>query len=56
MKFRTYDASVKCTEPIIEGRVPSKWLEENMHKISKEDFYNQELTEDDLKMLLLVKE
>lgn len=36
-------------EPLLKGRVPSAWLVHNGNKISKEDFYNETLTEEDLK-------
>lgn len=39
------------TEPAIKGRVPTPWMFENMHRISREDFYNENLTEEDLKKL-----
>jgi hypothetical protein len=39
------------TEPAIIGRVPTPWILENMHRISREDFYNESLSEDDLKKL-----
>lgn len=47
---KTSDNSFPPTATLaIEGRVPTAWLLENMHKVSREDFYNQELTEENLK-------
>lgn len=39
------------TEPLIIGRVPSRWLLDNGHLIKKDDFYNESLSEDDLKRM-----
>ncbi len=36
-------------EPLIRGRVPSRWLLDNIHVISHEDFYDETLTEDELR-------
>ncbi len=36
-------------EPILRGRVASKWLVDNGNLISQDDFYNKTLTEEDLK-------
>lgn len=49
MKFRKYPELSLGTEPLLEGRACSKWLVDNMWDISKEDFYNFDLTEEDLK-------
>ncbi len=40
------------TEPAIVGRVPSAWLLENMHSFNRAEFYDQSLSEDDLRALL----
>lgn len=49
IRFRRYAAFPPSLEPIIKGRVPTPWLVRNMSSISKEDFYNEALTEEDLK-------
>lgn len=49
VQFRKYTNLPISTQPLIEGRTGSKWLLDNMYRISEEDFYNQSLTEDDLK-------
>lgn len=49
VKFRKFKTDIEITEPIITGRVPSGWLYWNTHRISEEDFYNENLTEQDLK-------
>ena len=49
LKWHRYDALPETTEPLMEGRVPSKWLLDHMWDISREDFYNFDLTEEDLK-------
>ena len=49
IKFRRYPSVGSKREPVIEGRIPSNWLLDNHHRISEEDFYNAELTEEDLK-------
>ena len=36
-------------EPLLVGRVPSLWLARNGREIPQDDFYNFNLTEDDLK-------
>lgn len=51
IKFREYDGSTPVSEHLIEGRTPSGWLYKNWHRISQEDFYNKDLTEDDLKRM-----
>jgi len=38
-------------KPLIEGRIPSKWLFDNGWRISQKDFYNFDLSEKDLKSL-----
>lgn len=38
--------------PAIEGRVPTAWLLEHGHQLTREEFYDQSLTEDDLKKRL----
>jgi hypothetical protein len=37
------------TQPAFKGRVASKWLIDNMHRMSHEDFYDERLLEEDLK-------
>lgn len=49
IRFRRYAAFPPSPEPLIKGRVPTPWILRNMYSISKEDFYNEELTEEDLK-------
>jgi len=36
-------------EPLIQGRTPSPWLMKVVNQISSADFYNEHLSEDDLK-------
>jgi hypothetical protein len=36
-------------EPAIVGRIPAPWMVANMHRISRDDFYDQTMTEGDLK-------
>jgi hypothetical protein len=40
------------TEPAIVGRVPTPWLMDHMHELSKDEFYNDQLSEDDLRTIL----
>lgn len=46
----------KKLPPVVEsaiiGRVPTPWLVEHMHEFTKAEFYDQSLTEDDLKQIL----
>jgi hypothetical protein len=37
------------TKPLIEGRVPTPCLLDIMHQVKRKDFYNQRLTETELK-------
>ncbi len=41
---------IKPEESKVRGSVPSRWLMDNDHRISEEDFYNENLSEDDLKI------
>jgi hypothetical protein len=49
--FRVFaeDIPVEALRPLIEGRVPTGWIMRNGNDIALDDFYNQDLTEDDLK-------
>lgn len=50
IKFRKYQKNQPyIPKLLITGRVPSGWLMDNAHKISRNDFYNPLLSEDDLK-------
>ena len=49
--FREYTIVPIVPKPVIEGRVPTQWMLDNMHRISREDFYDQSLTEEDLKRI-----
>jgi hypothetical protein len=42
--------------PIIEGRTPTHWIMENYRKLTREEFYNQSLSEDDLKKIVELRE
>ena len=48
-KWRKYTELPINIKPLIEGRVPSQWLFNHLHSITKEDFYDFSLSEDDLK-------
>ncbi len=50
VKYRNYLFPLPPSlEPLLKGRVGSKWLFANANSISKEDFYDENLTEEDLK-------
>ena len=40
------------TKPAIEGRVPTKWMFDHRHDFTTEEFYDQSLTEIDLRRML----
>jgi len=41
--------------PSIEGRVPTPWMINHMHEFSPAEFYNQSLTEADLRGMLVAR-
>lgn len=51
IKWRKYinDHLLPYPKPLIQGRVDSAYLFYNAHRISQKDFYNFDLTEEDLK-------
>jgi hypothetical protein len=40
------------TKPAIDGRIPTAWLLDHANELSTEEFYNQSLTEEDLKRII----
>ena len=46
--WRKYDGPT-VPSLLIEGRTASGWLMDNMYQISDDDFYNRDLSEQDLK-------
>lgn len=40
------------TKPAIYGRIPTAWLLDHANELTNEEFYDQSLTEEDLKQII----
>jgi len=55
VKYGTYDTLPISTEPLIKGRVPSPWMMDHGHCVTQDEFYNFDLSEDDLKRIVATR-